>query len=134
MEMNGLVLVWYHSHDSPPAFEPISLPEVNEGQWVYQGRNEYEVSCHIQDIPENGADIGHLDAVHSSPIFLGGEPSTWLKSLCQPWAWHHWGMQWTPLSNPTPHLAKVCLKHQLNIAGSNIHLFPLKVCQMSSRY
>ena len=28
-----------------------------------------------QDIPENGADVAHLDAVHSASILLGGEPT-----------------------------------------------------------
>ena len=52
------------------------MPELNQGEgeeeggWVYQGRNEYEVACHIQDIPENGADVAHLPAVHKAPILV----------------------------------------------------------------
>ena len=64
---------------------------------MYQGRNEFFVNCHVQvsdimmmmlvndgccdhqDIPENGADVAHLDAVHSASIILGGEPTQELE-------------------------------------------------------
>lgn len=34
-----------------------------------QGRTEHEVACHVQEIPENGADIAHLGFLH-----LAGAP------------------------------------------------------------
>ena len=55
-EVNGMIMVWYHAEeDLPPEWYPCPIEEVNQGLWTYQGRNEYHVTCHLQDIPENGA-------------------------------------------------------------------------------
>ncbi len=74
-EANGLIYLWHHSEEEDPEWWPEAMPELNQGEeegdgWVYQGRNEYEVACHIQDIPENGADVAHLPAVHKAPILV----------------------------------------------------------------
>ena len=83
LETSGVVLVWFHAEGSPPTWQPPTLEKIDNGKWTYQGRNEYHISCHIQDISENGADFAHLNAVHSVPIFCGGQPSvdwsTWIK-------------------------------------------------------
>ena len=47
--MNGLVYVWYHAENIDPYWEPIKIPEINpinadSKQWLYRGRNEFEVS------------------------------------------------------------------------------------------
>ena len=77
--------MWFHAESSPPSWHPVNLSEIDDGDWTYQGRNEYHIGCHIQDISENGADVAHLDAVHSVPMVFGGEPSaswsTWIKGL-----------------------------------------------------
>ena len=66
LERNGLVLVWHHAGHTvllsaagrhvlltcadgePPSWWPPVLEEVESGEWVYQGRNEFTVNCHIQ--------------------------------------------------------------------------------------
>lgn len=53
-EVNGIVFVWYHAEGEEPW--EISTFET-EGMWLH-GSNEFIVNCHIQDIPENGADRG----------------------------------------------------------------------------
>lgn len=55
-EANGLIFVWYHAENEDPWEIPIIE---TDGMWL-QGSNEFMVQCHIQDIPENGADIGIL--------------------------------------------------------------------------
>lgn len=53
-EANGLIFVWYHAENE----EPWELPVIEtDGMWLH-GSNEFMVQCHIQDIPENGADTG----------------------------------------------------------------------------
>ncbi len=80
-EMNGLVYLWYHAEGDPPGWHPEEEPELNGcSSWVYQGRNEFEVACHIQDIPENGADVAHLPAVHKTNIFVRRVSSTSTRS------------------------------------------------------
>ena len=71
-ERNGLIFVWFHADQLPPQWfpliiddikqSPIAFDDTKQGKWVYQGRNEYHVTCHIQDIPENGA--GSLGSFH----------------------------------------------------------------------
>lgn len=125
VEVNGVVLVWYHRDGQPPFWNPLSVDEITNGEWVYQGRNEFIINCHIQDISENGADPAHLDAIHSSPIFFGGEPGHWTKFL-NTWAWHEWQLQWRPLEPPQGHCSELELRHNLTLFGK-WNLFDLKV-------
>lgn len=55
--MNGLIFVWYHAENDEPWELPV-VSEIESGFWMFHGKNEFTVNCHIQDIPENGADIG----------------------------------------------------------------------------
>ena len=129
METNGLILVWYHAQNlTPPSWFPLPLDAVNEGEWVYQGRNEYHVTCHIQDISENGADPAHLDAVHSTSILCGGEPSSGWERLLDGVVGHHWGIEWRPITDDPEnrHRAQVKLQHDMKLAGQ-FNLFSLKV-------
>ena len=48
VERNGLVLLWHHADGLPPSWDPPVIDEVEDGDWVYQGRNEFIVNCHIQ--------------------------------------------------------------------------------------
>ena len=70
-----LVMIWHHADQDEPGWYPPVIEPVQDDSWVYQGRTEYHVNCHIQDIPENGADVAHLDAVHGASIITGGEPT-----------------------------------------------------------
>ncbi|CAD6207856.1 GSCOCG00010244001-RA-CDS [Cotesia congregata] len=63
-EVNGIIFVWYHAELSDPEWELEPIPQIIDGSWRFQGRNDFHISCHIQDIPENGADWAHLNAVH----------------------------------------------------------------------
>lgn len=53
-EVNGLIFVWYHVDDNEPWSIPV-VPEIENNEWVFHGKNEFLVNSHIQDIPENGA-------------------------------------------------------------------------------
>ena len=48
VETNGLVMVWHHVDGDQPSWYPPAISQVESGQWVYQGRNEFYVNCHIQ--------------------------------------------------------------------------------------
>ena len=127
METNGLILVWYHAEQRSPQWSPLQINAINEQQWVYQGRNEYHISCHIQDISENGADPAHLDAVHSTSILCGGEPSSWSERLMSGIVGHAWGAEWRALTEKDSyHRAEVKLQHDMKLAGK-WNLFSLQV-------
>jgi cholesterol 7-desaturase len=52
--------VWYHAESSPPWDIPV-IQEIESCQWTFHGKNEFFVNSHIQDIPENGADVGKFN-------------------------------------------------------------------------
>ncbi|KYM94135.1 3-chlorobenzoate-3,4-dioxygenase oxygenase subunit [Cyphomyrmex costatus] len=64
-EVNNIIFVWYHSESAEPDWQPQSHTCISNGSWRYQGRNEYLINCHIQEIAENGADPAHLTSVHA---------------------------------------------------------------------
>ena len=53
-ERNGFVYVWYHADDEPPNWLPEAIEEIQTNQWTFMGQTEHIVSCHFQEIPENG--------------------------------------------------------------------------------
>lgn len=67
VEANGLVFVWFHAEGDEPWDLPI-VDEISTGEWSYHGKNEFMVNSHIQDIPENGADVGKSVALASSQL------------------------------------------------------------------
>ncbi|KYN27757.1 hypothetical protein ALC57_02821 [Trachymyrmex cornetzi] len=69
-EVNHIIFVWYHSESVEPDWQPQPHTCISNGSWRYQGRNEYLINCHIQDIAENGADPAHLTSVHGPVIVL----------------------------------------------------------------
>ena len=64
-EVNGTILIWYDSReefqDNIP-YEPFDL----NVKLDYRGESINFVNCHIQEIPENGADIRHFDFLHTN--------------------------------------------------------------------
>lgn len=86
LEANGYVFIWYHAENETPWQLPI-VKEIEDGKLVYHGRNEYTVNSHIQDMPENGADLAHFTAIHNASFMAGGDPkNAILSSLGK----HHW--------------------------------------------
>ena len=71
-EVNDGIFVWYHADNEEPWKMPV-VDEIASGEWIYQGRNEFLVNCHCQEIPENGADVAHLNAVHSPSMITGSD-------------------------------------------------------------
>jgi len=68
-EENGFIFVWYHCDGDEPSWQMCKAARLPELKYV--GRTEHIVNCHIQDIPENAADVAHLHHLHK-PV-LGGD-------------------------------------------------------------
>ena len=119
LEVNKLIFLWYHAEGDEPHWEPPKMPNVESGSWVYHGRHEFEVASHIEDLPENGADVAHLNAIHKSSVAIGGEPSRWMEKWTQKMTWHEWGISWEALTEETQkHIAVVRLKHFLQLGNT----------------
>lgn len=68
--MNGYVYVWIHAlpeHQKVPQYPMIDFHEVTK-DLEYRARTIHDLNCHMQDIPENGADVYHFKYVHAEVI------------------------------------------------------------------
>lgn len=70
-EVNGIIFIWYNVEESETPWPMLKSPQIETNQLVYHGRNEFYVSCHIQEIPENGADLAHFAAIHCESFIAG---------------------------------------------------------------
>ncbi|XP_055613089.1 cholesterol 7-desaturase nvd isoform X2 [Uranotaenia lowii] len=115
IEANGFIFVWHHSDENvvPWGIQPI--PEIENDEWVFYGKNEFLVNAHIQDIPENGADIAHLNAVHGPNVMYGSENgSSGSKHFV--FGMHAWQANWNaPTENDPSHIAWMDLKHSFRV-------------------
>ncbi|KAH8417054.1 hypothetical protein KR222_002173, partial [Zaprionus bogoriensis] len=110
-EVDGLIFVWYHAEDSET---PWSLPksrEVESKQIIYHGRNEFYVNCHIQEIPENGADLAHFAAIHNESFISGTSKAK--SSFLNIIGGHQWQASWYP--SEEKHIAEIDLSHIFKI-------------------
>ncbi|CAG7827980.1 unnamed protein product [Allacma fusca] len=114
LERNGFIYLWYHAEDDEPTWFPEAIPEIQSQQWVYRGRSEFRVACHIQEMPENGADINHLNVVHVPAMLTGGTPDNSFFS----WSAikHVWSGQWKPSDEKgKKHVAILDISHHIKI-------------------
>lgn len=47
-EVNGWIYLWYHAEGSEPTWQIPVIPEIQSGDWVYNGRTEHYINCHIE--------------------------------------------------------------------------------------
>lgn len=111
LEANGFIFLWHHVDEEVTPWQLNIVPEVEDGRWVYYGKNEFLVNAHIQDIPENGADVAHLSAVHG-PNMLSGSDIRYARPLWAEFGMHAWQASWnSPEEGAPPHIARMDLKH-----------------------
>uniref|UniRef100_A0A2S2PDC9 cholesterol 7-desaturase n=1 Tax=Schizaphis graminum TaxID=13262 RepID=A0A2S2PDC9_SCHGA len=116
-EANGFVFVWYHAENEAPSWYPTKEVEVTSRGWTYRGRSEHYVNAHIQDIPENGADVAHLSALHGQ-MALGGQYAAQANQSL--WRWlgvHEWTASWRADGTRGRHVSALDLQHRLVVFG-----------------
>ncbi|XP_077283555.1 cholesterol 7-desaturase nvd [Arctopsyche grandis] len=111
IEIDEAIFVWYDKEGRSPDWEIPAVEDIKKGNWIYHARNEFLISSHIQDIPENGADVAHLNAIHSDHLMAG-------KSLPTTDCWnalgfHEWNGKWE--STDIPHEARVSITHEVKL-------------------
>jgi hypothetical protein len=42
-------MVWYHAENEEP-WKVTAVKEIVTNEWVFQGKNEFYVNCHVQEI------------------------------------------------------------------------------------
>lgn len=127
MERNGFIFLWHHAEGLEPTWEPPEIEEITQGKWKYHGRTEHFVSAHIEEIPENGADVAHLFQVHG-PMFTAGTDLRFTASKLWSFARHDWGGQWNQDPDPNlKHVGVLDLNHSIKLGNWHFSLLDMKV-------
>ncbi|CAH2064644.1 unnamed protein product, partial [Iphiclides podalirius] len=124
MEVDGAVWIWYDAEGREPLW---SVPEAAElKKWGFRGRNEFLVNAHIQEIPENGADIAHLNAIHSTSLLTDiGDKFPFLHNII---GRHIWSAEWS--KGEEDHIATVDIVHKYVIMKFNTFTMKVTVMQI----
>ncbi|XP_068157001.1 cholesterol 7-desaturase nvd [Drosophila tropicalis] len=123
-EFNDFIFVWYHADTAEKPWDLVASVNKMNKDFVFHGRNEFYVNCHIQEIPENGADLAHFGAIHNESIFAGSlTPKT---SMLSRFGYHLWSASWSSSKGPEKHIAEVTLSHKLEIF-KNLYCFQMDV-------
>ncbi|CAG5115317.1 unnamed protein product, partial [Candidula unifasciata] len=125
-EVNGWIFIWHHVEGLEPSWSIPIAEEVERSTWVYRGRTEHYVNAHIEEIPENGADVVHLKQVHGPIVTAGSDLRTmWNKR----WAFaeHHWTAAWEQMTEPDGHIGLMKLTHDISVFGFVLPLLNFKV-------
>ncbi|MBN3323830.1 DAF36 desaturase, partial [Atractosteus spatula] len=125
-ELNGMVFVWYHCDGVDPTWRIPEQEEITSRAWVYRGRTEHFINAHIEEIPENAADIAHLAHLHT-PGIVSGVDLRYTNSKTWEFVRHDWKVQWAPEPEPSQHCSRMLVKHALTIFGRRWPLLDLDV-------
>ncbi|XP_053963079.1 cholesterol 7-desaturase nvd [Anastrepha ludens] len=112
-EINDNIFVWYHTEKENTQWELPVISSIEKKELIFHGRNEFYVNCHIQEIPENGADLAHFSAVHRACLFAGVENPE--KSALAKFGQHHWQAVWKTSFVPKTHIASLHLTHAIQL-------------------
>lgn len=126
IEVNGQIYVWFHCDGLEPQWDVPEQEEISRGKWVYRGRTEHYVSAHIQEIPENAADIAHLGHLHR-PGMISGVDLRYTNSKTWQFMKHDWKAEWNPEPEPHTHCSQMLVKHALNMFGIHWSLLDVSV-------
>lgn len=83
--------MWYHVEGDQPWKLP-AVAAVDTGKLVYNGKSEFVINGHIQQVPENAADVGHLNAIHSPNMFTGSD-IRFTRPFWSSFATHTWELR-----------------------------------------
>lgn len=125
-EVNGALYVWFHCDGLEPGWSVPVQNEIQSGEWVFRGDTEHLINCHIQEIPENAADVAHLTHLHSPAILSGTDLR---NTRCRRWGFmrHDWKVQWSEEPVPERHCSRMLVNHTLHILGWRCPLLDLHV-------
>ncbi|XP_076139444.1 cholesterol 7-desaturase nvd [Alosa pseudoharengus] len=125
-EINGQILVWFHCDGDEPGWRVPEQREITRGEWVYRGRTEHFINAHIEEIPENAADIAHLAHLHT-PGIVSGVDLRYTNSKTWEFVRHDWKVEWKPEPEPNKHCSQMLVKHALTVFGRRWPLLDLDV-------
>lgn len=136
-EVNGFIFFWYHAEQEEPGWK---IPVIDELQstaskgkndsWLYRGRSDYKINAHIQEIPENGADVAHLAHLHGPSLLFGSNLQSVSEkcheadrfnvdeSQSSAMLRHYWTVKWAETEDEgTRHIAVANLRQHFRLFG-----------------
>ncbi|MBV6622510.1 MAG: Rieske 2Fe-2S domain-containing protein [Rivularia sp. (in: Bacteria)] len=63
-EVNGLIMVYYHSQSEAPSWQMPEFPEWNPQDWTPFLRKSWKIRTHPQEMAENAMDTAHMLHLH----------------------------------------------------------------------
>ncbi|CAL4067234.1 unnamed protein product, partial [Meganyctiphanes norvegica] len=125
-EANGRIFLWHDAEGRDPYWKLPVVPDIQKGNWHYRGRTEHEIMAHVQEIPENGADIHHLSHLHVPNIFKGSDlTDAFANNQVMDIAKHAWNGDWK--TEDEEHMASVLLTHGFSLFGGKFEIFSMTV-------
>ncbi|XP_064616986.1 cholesterol 7-desaturase nvd-like [Liolophura sinensis] len=125
-ELNGWIYLWHHAEGLDPTWKIPEIEEIQNGEWKFRGRSEHHINAHIEEIPENGADVYHLGQVHG-PIMMAGIDLRFMYSKLWEFAKHEWTACWEALPAPNAHIGQIKLTHSIKMFGKRLPPVDLSV-------
>lgn len=119
IEMNRSVYLWYHAEGENPSWFPDEIEEIKKRAWTHRGYTQHTVNAHIQEIPENAADVAHFVPIHAMPIVTGSHSRYNFSNWCYI-AQHKFNAGWEPQENEEKHVGILQLDHALFICGYKV--------------
>lgn len=116
MECNQMIFVWYDAEGRDPSYELVQYDEIKKFKWTYRGRIVHYINAHIEEIPENGADLAHLPVLHKVGVVAGAKLDFTASRLAN-FLTHHWNVKWEALPPPQSHVARITLHLTNKIFG-----------------
>ncbi|KAH7711958.1 Protein DAF-36 [Aphelenchoides avenae] len=126
VEKSGHIYAWYHCDGADPEYEVPAIDEVEDGRWTYKGRAEYEVLCHIEEIPENVADSAHFTSLHSDSVHDGSDITEMKMHRSEPALKHSWRGHWEP-DPEKKHISRMTFYHNAEFMGLRIPVAAMKL-------
>lgn len=65
-EMNGFVMVWYHSQRAAPLWDPVRFDEVGQEGWTPFRKYEWHTFTALENMADNAVDVSHFKYVHGA--------------------------------------------------------------------
>eukprot|EP00744_Colponema_vietnamica_P003967 GILI01006002.1.p1 GENE.GILI01006002.1~~GILI01006002.1.p1 ORF type:complete len:440 (+),score=79.98 GILI01006002.1:149-1321(+) len=96
-ETNGMIHLWHDSEDGAPKWDLVHREEINSTNYYLAAESLAFVNCHIQEIPENGADVAHLNVLHKDLV------GDWAPNFL---AFHGWSATWA-VDQLKPHITNM---------------------------
>ncbi|XP_072015574.1 cholesterol 7-desaturase nvd-like [Amphiura filiformis] len=131
LEVNGEIMMWFHAEEEEPDWFPPEIEGIKNGTMIYHGYTEHHVNAHIEEIPENGADLAHLHHLHS-PFVAAGRDLRFTFSWLWKWVQHDWHGEWS-VSPSDKHIGVMTLDHSLTIFGKKFPVLTtlaVEACQI----